>query len=290
MAARLLLPRDEQRHSDHGAPQEADRQDEGTAATNSPPSEPDSPTYNLAINLHGGRHHAQRSRASGFCYVQDVVLAIGALRQVSVLKDPRDPSSGKRKPRIMYLDLDVHFGDGVAAAFGHPYKFSTPLTARQKTQPAPAVLTMSVHHQAPGFFPADPQATLTEPDTPNPFTLSVPLHRGASDETYARVYDNCISPVLRSYKPDYLVLLLGMDALAGDALAEGAANWGLNGVGGVQWYMQQIRQWLAEERHRKLLVLGGGGYHIPNAARGWTASVAALVSSDFSRTSAGPLC
>ena len=57
----------------------------------------------IAINYTGGLHHAKRSEASGFCYVNDIVLAALELLQVY--------------PRVMYLDIDVHHGDGVEEAF-----------------------------------------------------------------------------------------------------------------------------------------------------------------------------
>jgi histone deacetylase 8 len=64
------------------------------------------------------RHHAQKSHASGFCYVADCVLAILALRRQSSLPP--------RKPRVMYLDLDLHFSDAVTQAFYTPNPFVAP--------------------------------------------------------------------------------------------------------------------------------------------------------------------
>lgn len=57
----------------------------------------------IAINWTGGLHHAKKSEASGFCYVNDIVVAILELLQVY--------------PRVLYLDIDVHHGDGVEEAF-----------------------------------------------------------------------------------------------------------------------------------------------------------------------------
>ncbi len=233
------------------------------------------PAFDIVINLEGGRHHAQRSRSSGFCYVQDVVLAIGLLRKGSL---PRSLHPPHRKPRILYLDLDVHFGDGVAAAFIHPYKYSYPLTARQRSQPTPSVVTLSLHHLAPGFFPIDRLAHLPAANSANPFTLSIPLKHAASNKTYARLWRTCVGPIMRAYEPDCVVTLLGMDALAGDKLVEGAGNWSLKGEGGVVWCMELLRLWREASLGRKLLVLGGGGYNIANAARGWTCATSALVS------------
>lgn len=62
------------------------------------------------------RHHAQKSYASGFCYVADCVLAILALRRIL----PSTPSMPLRRSRVMYLDLDLHFSDAVSHAFYNP--------------------------------------------------------------------------------------------------------------------------------------------------------------------------
>ena len=57
----------------------------------------------IAVNWGGGLHHAKKSEASGFCYVNDIVLAILELL--------------KYHQRVLYIDIDVHHGDGVEEAF-----------------------------------------------------------------------------------------------------------------------------------------------------------------------------
>lgn len=80
--------------------------------------------YLTAINWFGGWHHAHQEEASGYCYVNDVVIAILFLLQ-----------SGFQK--ILYIDLDLHHGDGVENAFIHTSK----------------VMTLSFHKYDVGFFP-----------------------------------------------------------------------------------------------------------------------------------------
>jgi acetoin utilization deacetylase AcuC-like enzyme len=89
---------------------------------------------------------------------------------------------------------------------------------------------------------------------------------------------SCVEPTVRAFDPDYLVVLLGMDALAGDELASGAGNWSLGGDGGVAWCTEKLKSWQAEIEGRKLMVLGGGGYNVANAARGWACATSVLVS------------
>ncbi|KZT39446.1 histone deacetylase complex protein [Sistotremastrum suecicum HHB10207 ss-3] len=187
-----------------------------------------------AICWDGGRHHARKSQASGFCYVADCVLAILHLRKAP------------RKPRIFYLDLDLHFGDAVSEAF---------LNSSQ-------VLTLSVHHAAPGFFPANELAQLTEADTANPFTVSIPLQAGASAAIFKEIWPS-IEAIREAFDPEFVVVQCGADGLAGDPCK--VWNWSLFGEGSMSWCFDRIvNRWDC-----KTLLLGGGGYHSANAARAW---------------------
>ena len=77
----------------------------------------------MTVNWAGGLHHAHRAEAAGFCYVNDIAVAIQELL--------------KWHPRVLYLDIDVHHGDGVQEAFY--------LTDR--------VMTVSFHKYGTNFFP-----------------------------------------------------------------------------------------------------------------------------------------
>ena len=57
----------------------------------------------IVINWAGGLHHAKKGEASGFCYTNDIVLAILELLKVHA--------------RVLYVDIDIHHGDGVEEAF-----------------------------------------------------------------------------------------------------------------------------------------------------------------------------
>jgi len=76
-----------------------------------------------AFHFAGGLHHAMPGRASGFCYVNDAVLAIMRLRA--------------RGFRVAYVDIDAHHGDGVQFAFYDD----------------PNVLTVSTHQRGDRLFP-----------------------------------------------------------------------------------------------------------------------------------------
>ncbi|KIY49909.1 Arginase/deacetylase [Fistulina hepatica ATCC 64428] len=198
----------------------------------------------VAICWDGGRHHAQKSRAAGFCYVADCVLAILALKRPF----PSQPTStaSRRKPRVMYIDFDLHFSDGVSRAFYNP-----------ASSAVSQVLTLSIHHTAPGFFPVTPLATLG--GSQDPFTLSIPLKTGTSDETYARIWA-LVERVKDTFGPDFVIVQCGVDGLAGDPWR--TFNMSLGSLG---WCIDRVvNTW-----HVKTLLLGGGGYHNANAARAY---------------------
>ena len=128
-----------------------------------------------------------------------------------------------------------------------------------------SIQTLSIHHTSPGFFPASPCAGLPDPSIPrfDPFSLSIPLLEGASNKTYASIW-----PVVEELKdimqPDYVIVQCGTDALAGDPCA--TFNWSLGGgEGSLGWCMSRI----LDKWQGKKLLLGGGGYNSPNAARAW---------------------
>ncbi|CAK5272980.1 unnamed protein product [Mycena citricolor] len=198
------------------------------------------PRCDVAICWDGGRHHAQKERAAGFCYIADCTLALMELRRWIVTDEGKS-----RKSRTMYLDLDLHFSDAVSHAFH---------------ESASNLLTLSVHHAAPGFFPPSPLAELPTENS-DPYTISLSLRPGACSKTFGRIWQS-IENVREAFDPDVVVLQCGVDGLAGDPC--GTFNWSLGPEeGSLGWCVDRVvNGW----RGKKLL-LGGGGYDGPNAAR-----------------------
>ena len=190
-----------------------------------------------AMNLSGGLHHAMPSNASGFCHINDGVLAIQALTQV-----------GKR---VAYVDIDAHHGDGVEHAF----------YARSD------VLTISIHQTGRTIFPGTGFVNDIGEGEGEGYTVNIPLAPGAGDDAYERAFAEIILPLLRVYQPDVLVTQLGSDAVLGDIVA----NLRLS-LRGFEWCLQQFRDlelpWIA---------LGGGGYDVANVARAWTLAWATML-------------
>ncbi|ORY32851.1 histone deacetylase 8 [Naematelia encephala] len=225
----------------------------------------------ITINWDGGRHHAMRNRASGFCYVADAVLGI------MLLSKKGEAKGRKGRPRILYLDLDLHYGDGVAQAFLSPRRY-----AINGGQPRPPqVLTLSIHHRSPVFFPPSPYSDLPAENTTHPFTLSIPLSAYPSRMTYAAIWPS-VERIRHSFNPDYVVLQLGVDGLARDPIGQ-FGSWSVDGEGGVLWCVEQVKAW-----DKPLCVLGGGGYNHADSARAWARSTAVLLGREISSNTPVP--
>lgn len=197
----------------------------------------------IAINWSGGLHHAHKNRAAGFCYVNDIVLAIQQLLLVHA--------------RVLYIDIDVHHGDGVEEAF-----FSTD-----------RVMTLSFHNFDTNFFPGTGATTdvgPTDPDNPGAHhSLNVPYSPGIIDSQWRRVFEAVAGKAIDEYDPSAIVLQCGADSLGGDRLGQFNVNIKAHGFC-VEFVKKKCH-------NRKLLILGGGGYTPRNVARCWTHETALTV-------------
>ncbi|MCD9645618.1 Histone deacetylase 6 [Datura stramonium] len=190
----------------------------------------------IAINWAGGLHHAKKSAASGFCYVNDIVLGI-----LELLKVHR---------RVLYVDIDVHHGDGVEEAF-----YTTD-----------RVMTVSFHKFG-DFFPGTGHIKDIGIGTGKYYALNAPLNEGIDDESFRNLFRPVIQRVMEVYQPDAVVLQCGADSLAGDRL--GFFNLSAKGHADCLRYLRSF--------NLPLMILGGGGYTIRNVARCWCYETAVAV-------------
>ncbi|OAL74353.1 histone deacetylase phd1 [Trichophyton violaceum] len=199
----------------------------------------------IAINWSGGLHHAKKTEASGFCYINDIVLGILQLL--------------RHHPRVMYIDIDVHHGDGVEQAF-----WSTD-----------RVLTVSFHkYDKDNFFPGTGPLDSTGPTHPlNPgahHSLNVPLNDGIEDNDYVNLFKAIIGPCITTYQPTAIVLQCGADSLGCDRL--GCFNLNIRAHGACVAFTKSFGL--------PTLVLGGGGYTPRNVSRLWAYETAICVGAE----------
>ncbi|KAJ8324605.1 histone deacetylase [Batrachochytrium dendrobatidis] len=201
-----------------------------------------SQSADIAINWSGGLHHAKKFEASGFCYVNDIVLAILELLRYH--------------PRVVYIDIDVHHGDGVQEAFYHSNR----------------VMTVSFHRYDGQFFPGTGALSETGARKGKNYAINIPLHQSIDDASYAYIFTQIMSNVMQTFRPTAIVLQCGADSLASDRL--GCFNLSIKGHGECVRYMRSFQI--------PMLVLGGGGYTIRNVARCWTYETSVLTETNLS--------
>jgi len=192
----------------------------------------------VAFNPLGGFHHARRGAAEGFCYVNDIVIAI---------KDAQKKYPGKK---IAYIDIDAHHGNGVQEAFYND----------------PSVLFLCLHETGKTLYPWSGSETETGEEDGRGFTVNIPLESGSDDEVFCFAFDEIIPPLLRHFSPDLIVAELGADMLISDPLT----HLKLTNNG----YIRAIKKVI--ELCPRILALGGGGYDLYRTARCWTLAWAAL--------------
>ena len=132
-------------------------------------------------------HHAERSRAMGFCLFNNVAVAAAHART-------------RGAGRVAIVDYDVHHGNGTQHMF----------------ESDPSVLYASTH-QFP-YYPGTGAADEVGEGDGHGFTVNLPLEAGAVDDDYETAFGEVIVPVLRQFKPDILLVSAGFDAHERDPL------------------------------------------------------------------------
>jgi acetoin utilization protein AcuC len=184
----------------------------------------------------GGLHHAMRFAASGFCIYNDPAIAIAWLL-------------GQGAERIAYVDIDVHHGDGVQAAFWND----------------PRVLTMSLHEHPATLFPGTGLPTETGGPDADGLAVNVALPAGTGDAGWLRAFDAVVPALLRQFHPQILVSQHGCDTHWSDPLAS------LELTIDAQRTAHAALHALAHEvAGGRWLLTGGGGYQLVQVVpRSW---------------------
>ena len=178
-----------------------------------------------AFSPAGGLHHAMRTRAAGFCVYNDVALAVARARDAG--------------HRVLYVDLDVHHGDGVEALFHDD----------------PQVLTFSIHESGHSLFPGTGMVDDIGEELGRGFAVNAPLDRGVGDESWWTVLDQMLPVLADMFKPSFIVSQHGCDTHALDPLAHLRLT--TVSYGRVCAMVDQLAHEHAEGRW---FATGGGGY------------------------------
>lgn len=192
-----------------------------------------------AVNFAGGLHHAMPGSASGFCIYNDASLAIARLLELGA-------------ERVAYVDVDVHHGDGVQAAFWED----------------PRVLTISLHEHPRTLFPQTgwPEETGAS-GAAEGSAVNVALPAGTGDAGWLRAFHAVVPELIADFRPQVLVTQHGADTHFEDPLAHLAVS--LDAQRAVQVACHELAH--AHVDGGKWVALGGGGYAVVDVVpRSWT--------------------
>jgi acetoin utilization protein AcuC len=206
-----------------------------------------------AFSMMGGLHHAFSERAAGFCYYNDIVITIKYLQEEFGIE------------RLVYIDTDVHHGDGVLDAFYNSDK----------------VLGISFHESGQFIFPGTGLSDEIGSGDGVGYSINMPLFPGTWDDQYIEIFEKIIPCIWEDYDPEFVIWQCGADGHFGDFLGHLKLTTNLYGYLG-----KRIAELSSKGSTKgRLLLLGGGGYNPDSVARVWMTILAAIMDNDLPEVS-----
>jgi len=196
-----------------------------------------------AFSPAGGLHHAMPDAAAGFCVYNDISIAIAALLDAGA-------------ERVAYVDVDVHHGDGVEAAFWND----------------PRVLTISIHQDPRTLYPGTGRASEVGGPEAEGTAVNVALPAYTDDDGWLRAIHSVVPQLLQAFTPQILVTQHGCDTHHLDPLAHLALT-----IDGQRIAAESLHRWAHQFAESRWVATGGGGYAIVDVVpRIWTLVMAEL--------------
>jgi acetoin utilization deacetylase AcuC-like enzyme len=196
-------------------------------------------------------HHAERNRAMGFCFYNNVAVAAAHAQTLG---------AGK----VAIVDYDVHHGNGTQHIFERDA----------------SVLYCSIH-QYPYYPGSGPASDVGEGDGAG-LTVNVPLEAGATDDDYHQVFDEVVVPVVRAFRPDLILVSAGFDAHEHDPL--GGMRLTTAAFGAMTMALRVVAD---EHSEGRLVAVTEGGYDL-RALRDSLLGVVDVLGAEHSVTAAWP--
>ncbi len=196
--------------------------------------------YPRSFVLLAGLHHASRERASGFCYYNDINVAIHKIkRQYPGIK-------------ILYIDTDLHAGDGVNYEFYRD----------------PEVLTISFHESGKYLFPGTCFSEEIGNGTGEGFAVNLPLFPYTYDDLYITAFDKYLPIFVESFNPDIIIWQAGVDGHINDPLGHLLLT--TKSYSHLGQKLAQVGNLMDKPR---IVALGGGGYNPVSVTKSWFAEI-----------------
>jgi len=185
-------------------------------------------------------HHAERSRAMGFCFFNNIAVAASAALANGVEK-------------VAIVDFDVHHGNGTQQIFYDD----------------PRVLFISIH-QSP-FYPWTGAVSEIGRGKGAGFNVNIPVTAGATDGDYMLLFDQAVLPILREFDSEVLLISAGYDAHLNDPI--GAMRISTDGFGMMT---RKLKDVAVKQSKGRMVLVTEGGYDLTALAGSLESTVASL--------------
>lgn len=200
--------------------------------------------YPRSFNPAGGLHHARRREASGFCIYDDPAVAIGHVLHMHP------------EWRVMYVDIDVHHGDGVQWIF----------------YDNPQVLTVSLHQSGHYLYPGTGFEDEIGVGAARGTSANIPFLPYTGDADYLWAAETLLPALAKAFRPQLLLTQLGADTHHGDPLANLALT--MPAYPKLARLLGEVADRFAEGRW---VATGGGGYQAETVVpKVWTIHLAEM--------------
>ena len=184
---------------------------------------------NYIFSPGSGAHHGKKNKASGFCYFNDIATCILYLKK-------------KYIKRIVYFDMDAHYGDGVMEYFKYDND----------------VLNISLHQK--DLWPRNGSYLYTDR------AISFPLEHGFNDIDFKNIFEAKIEEKIKKFNPEIAILQMGADCLIDDHMSKLCLT-----NNAMRFTIEKFKS-----LSKKLIVMGGGGYNPWVTLRAWIYNLAVL--------------
>lgn len=179
-------------------------------------------------------HHAERDRAFGFCFINNIAVAAQYLVDNLHLH------------RVMIVDYDAHHGNGTQNAF-----YSTD-----------KVLYVTLQQDGRTLFPGSGSVEETGEGEGEGYTVNLPVYPGAGDKSFELLFGDIIEPVADVYKPQFVLVSAGFDCHFSDPLT----NLGLT-TSGIAMMNTRLKRIAERHSNGRLAFFLEGGYNLDVIAR-----------------------
>ena len=202
--------------------------------------------FGCGVNLLGGFHHAGVDTASGFCFFNDIAVAIEYLRKKYDIK------------RFLVVDLDVHHCNGTQEIY---YKDAS-------------VLVISLHQDGRTLYPGTGFIDDLGDDNGKGFNVNIPLPPGTGNKSYLYAFNEIIPGIAEQFRPEIIFYQSGVDTHHSDPLAN------LNLTFDIYHDLGKRMKDIAASACKKIVVCLGGGYNSVSSVKSYYNIVSGVLGLD----------